>query len=82
LRETSSWSSSAHWNSATSDPVRHGDHEQSRHACKVSNDSGNVLSLNPASAALAERMNMESRNPKIEMAIHTLQAQHNTVNRV
>lgn len=76
--EKSYWSSPAHCNSVTSDPERHGDHAQSRHAWKVSSESGNVLSLTQHLKTFAEEMNMGCRNPQIEMAIHILQTKHNS----
>lgn len=40
------------------------------------------MCCHPASATHAGKMNMGSRNPKIEMATHSLQTKHNIVNHV
>ena len=64
LREMPYWSSPDHWNSATSDPVRHGYHEQSKHAWKVSNDSGNVLLLTQHLQLLLRKRTWEAETPK------------------
>lgn len=57
---------SSHWNNqVTTDAARHRDHEQSRHAQEVSNDSGNELSLPQHLQLLVRNWTWEADTPKL-----------------